>query len=241
MSFYSGPADYRNCSFLNHSWSWNPVTGGDQFGHKSLVLHADNSSGTSMSISTRPLQWACNNVPADCIFEKQITLDGNAVKVKATLINNRTSDHSVYHAYGQELPAMYSIGQFCTLTCYTGNQPFKRLPLQEWKNASGPNPWYPGHITCTEGWAAFIDPSTGFGMALFRPRGEMTFLAGFTGKLCQGGATDDPAGYIASVERLAIAWNEVYTYEFALVLGNINDIRSKIYQMRQDMEGDLRV
>lgn len=93
-----------------------------------------------------------------------------------------------------------------------------------------PNTTRPGHITCTENWAAFVDPQTTFGMALFRPDCPM-FYTGYSGKKGTGGPHDPQTGYIAgATPGIDLQWNSTFSFTFALVLGNLPDIRAFVYQ-----------
>ena len=41
-----------------------------------------------------------------------------------------------------------------------------------------------------------------------------------------GGTKDSATGYIAPLSNEALAWNASYTYRYALIMGNLPDIRS---------------
>ena len=41
-----------------------------------------------------------------------------------------------------------------------------------------------------------------------------------------GGTKDAATGYIAPLSNEALAWNASYTYRYALIMGNLPDIRS---------------
>lgn len=235
MSFYGGPDPYDGCSWSGGPWPWNPIGAGDQHGNTGHILSVGSVPGrpNSIHIITKPLQWACDNVACDCTFERKIWLDEDAVWVEATLHNDR-ADHTDYGAFDQELPATYTVGTLDTLACYTGGAPFTNAPLQTWPDASGP-PWKPGAITCTENWAAFYNPSTTFGMGLFRPDCDR-FLTGFAGKHGTGGPnTEGSTGYIAGLGHMDLRWNENFTYKFALVLGNLDTIRSYVYRFKSNV------
>eukprot|EP01090_Pellita_catalonica_P005688 TRINITY_DN15926_c0_g1_i1.p1 TRINITY_DN15926_c0_g1~~TRINITY_DN15926_c0_g1_i1.p1 ORF type:complete len:267 (+),score=17.22 TRINITY_DN15926_c0_g1_i1:53-802(+) len=228
-SFYSGPRPYNSCHWSGQPWPWNPIGGGDAFGHSASILSL-NKTDTQLRIHTRPLQWACDNVPCECEFKRAITLDQDAAWVNASLINYRT-DKSNFGLYGQEMPAAYTIGQLALLACYTGDKPWKNEPLTFWSNTTGP-PWYPGKVKCTENWIAFLDGSTKFGMALYTP-GLSSFLTGFFGVHGKGGPLDESTGYLAGFQMREILWNSLLSYEFALVLGDLPTIRSYIYTHRK--------
>ena len=145
LSFYAGPTPF--CASWNGSpWPWNPIGAGDNHGNKGKILSLE-STNTSFHIITRPLQWPCNNVQCNCTFERFITLNGQRADVKAILHNNRT-DHKDYGKYGQELPAVYSIGKLYQLWTYNGSTPWTKAPLVRY--STSPNtPWHPGAFPAT--------------------------------------------------------------------------------------------
>lgn len=228
LSFYGGPNGYDGCKYNNQEWPWNPIGSGDINGHSSTILNLTHTP-TWAYVLSRPLQWACDNVPCDCHFEKTISLRGNAVWVRATISNNR-ADKTNYGLYDQELPATYANGMFCDLYSYTGSTPWTNAPLTKFQSPSGP-PWHPGKFTASENWAAFVDQENQFGMGVYNAN-QTTFLGGYAGNngQCSGSTYDDATGYIAPVGQLDLAWDETYTYEFALVVGYLKDIRTWVYQ-----------
>jgi hypothetical protein len=110
QSYYAGPDPYLGARWSGNPWPWNPISSGDAFGHPSKVLDI-NSTATSIYVKAQPLQWALENTPCECTFETKIMLEGNGAFVRNRLVNFR-GDHSNYGAYNQELPALYTIGQF---------------------------------------------------------------------------------------------------------------------------------
>ena len=120
-SFYSGPNPFNpagKCSEpggWGQPWPWNPIGSGDVYLHAAPIINVtiapDNTSATAW---TRPLQWACDNVPCDCLFEQEIRLNGAAVEVTLTMHTAR-ADTTPYPAQTQELPAVYVTGDYCHL------------------------------------------------------------------------------------------------------------------------------
>ena len=187
-------------------------------------------TNTSFHIITQPLQWPCNNVKCECLFERFITLNGQRADVTAILHNNR-SDHKDYGKFGQELPAVYSIGTLYKLYTYNGSDPWNNKPVVQYSTA--PNvPWHPGAFPATENWAALInDENWGMGVANFD---TTTFLGGFAGTPNQGGATDSNTGYIAPNMKLDLTYDITYKYNFTLILGYLDDIRKIVYNMHDE-------
>src|SRR5579871_5558510 len=80
QSYYSGPKPFGDLHPDWKDWSWNPVSAGDVYGTASKIVETKND-GRTLYVKSIPLQWALNNVPADCTFETWMTLDGHTVQV----------------------------------------------------------------------------------------------------------------------------------------------------------------
>eukprot|EP01006_Ploeotia_vitrea_P007984 TRINITY_DN18765_c0_g1_i1.p1 TRINITY_DN18765_c0_g1~~TRINITY_DN18765_c0_g1_i1.p1 ORF type:complete len:306 (-),score=24.81 TRINITY_DN18765_c0_g1_i1:57-974(-) len=234
MSFYAGPHFYNpgnkcNRLFNGAEWPWNPISAGDIRGHHSKILSLKQPSPTTLNVVTRPLQWACDYVPCDCLFEFKLELNGTGVHVKAILTNNRT-DHTNYGPYGQELPATYTNGWLYRLFTYNGSAPWTKAPVVEYSTAPHV-PWHPGSFPVTEHWAAMMDKEASYGMGVINTKATH-FLGGFAGTPGSGGPHDNPTGYIAPTWRQALPWNIVFEYDFFLVLGNMDTIRAYAYEVQ---------
>lgn len=238
LSFYSGPdpyqADGQTCHWSGHSWPWNPIGAGDAFGHHGTLLSMDPGANSSqVTVTTRPLQWACDNIPCECTFVREITLwEGVPVAhVRATLVNNR-SDHTDYGPFGQELPAVYTIGSMSKLFTYTGSKPFTNDTLTDIPLPGGQPPWNPGRTSVTESWAAFVNPLTGQAMGVVQPS-TTEFLLGFAGTPSPtAGPLDSSTGYMAPYADIPLPWNATFTYDFYLVLGTLQEVRDTAYSIQ---------
>lgn len=244
MSFYANPAVYNPptaeypdgaCDhlFMNTTWPWNPIGAGDIDGNHGAILSVSQPTPHSLHIVSRPLQWACHNVPCECTFEQTVTLDGTpsgtGVKVTATLHSART-DTFTPAPRSQELPAVYSIGSLYHLVTYNGSSPWSGAPTVEY--ATDPlhsPPWHPGFFPATEHWAALLNDG-GWGMGVVNAN-VSNFLGGFSGAPGAGGPHDNPTGYIAPVDTAALGPKDSYEYEFHLVLGDLATIRSYAEQV----------
>ena len=136
-SFYSGPAVFDpdgKCSEpggWGRPWGYNPIGAGDVYHHPAPVLNYSIAPDlTSASVWTLPLQWACDNVPCDCVFEQHISLVGAAAEVNITMHTARV-DKTFYPGQTQELPAVYVTGDYCHLFTYNGTAPWTGAPLAE--------------------------------------------------------------------------------------------------------------
>lgn len=217
QSYYSGPQPFGEAHPNWKNWPWNPIGSGDVHGHPSRMLEHSND-GQTLYVKARPMQWALNNVPGDCSFETWIRLEGDAALIRCRLTNHR-DDKTQYPAANQELPAVYTIGKLHRLFTYDGLEPFTGGELRRIEN-SGP-PW--ASWKATENWAALVNDH-GWGVGVVHP-GIYSFIGGFHGKPGRGGPKDNPTGYIAPVRREILDHNIVYEYEYALVLGTLEEIR----------------
>jgi hypothetical protein len=213
QAYYAGPDDYGNPRPPWTGFPWNPIGAGDRYDNAATVL-AHLNDGTTIYTKTAPLQWALDNVPAECVIEQWIALDGAVVHVRNRLTNNR-SDRTPYRAYDQELPAVYTNVPYRHVLTYDGDAPYTNGPLSE---HTGPPPAW-SRFTATEQWAALVDDS-GFGLGVFNANATQ-FLGGFS-----DGAGDAATGYVAPIRMETLEWNTVYEYEYALILGTVGEIRA---------------
>ena len=238
LSFYSGPDNYEpspgshacNTTWHHGAWPWNPIGAGDVTGNTGQILDVQvDDNNNSMYIKSKPLQWACDNVPCECVFEKWITLSGTTAVVKASLTNSR-SDMTFYGGRDQELPAVYTTGYLHRLFTYSDTEPFTKSPAKELP--TGPNS--PNAFLATEHWAAMVD-NDGWGLGVYQP--EATEMLGrfFGDHPGKGGPTDDATGYIAPINQEILDWNIVYNFSFYLILGDLDTIRNKVYDLNQKL------
>ena len=204
----------------------NPIGAGDVAGNSGAILDVANTS-SFIFVRSRPLQWACDNVPCECEFMTNVTLapGANAVTVHAVLANAR-ADFTDYGAKSQELPALYGIGDLHYLKTYRGGAPWTHAAVETLSTPAPQPPWAPGAIDITEGWAAFVDGAdAGFGF--FSPQFGVA-LAGFHGPP-GGNASDDSCGYYAPTAAIDLTHNTTFSYDFSLVVGSTADVRAFAY------------
>ena len=228
QSYYSGPKPFGQAHPAWKDWPWNPVSGGDVYGHSSKVIDQRND-GRRLYVKTIPQQWALNNVPAECTFESWITLSGRTVAVRNRLTNSR-QDKTQYAALDQELPALYTIGALHRLVTYDGDKPFSDAPPKVIPNRPAKNgPQWTG-FQSTEHWAAQLDEND-WGLGVCHP-GVIRWTGGFYGQGGAGRTADDATGYIAPVRREILDHNIVYEYHYTLILDTLDNIRQYAYAQR---------
>ena len=195
QSYYGGPQPFIPPGAVQHpnyaGWPWNPVQAGDVYGYTPQLL-AYSNDGTTLYVKCIPKQWALLNVTSECTMESWITLEDTRVNIQHRLTNTR-SDTTQYGAFGQELPAIYTVGTLCNLYTYTGTQPFTGGAVTKIENSGPPSPW--AQWTATENWASLINGAN-WGLGVFNP-GIYYFTGGFAGDPGTGGPADGNTGYIA--------------------------------------------
>jgi len=230
MSFFAHPVPYiEKGQKPKKHWEnigWNPIQAGDDYGNGSKVVEFKKKE-TSLYVKCIPMQWPLNNVPGECTYECWIELKGNTAQVRARL-NNARSDKNKYIGRHQELPAVYSNGEYYRLITYRGDKPFtgdkaNRIP----KKTGGGFPWE--YWLATENWAALVNDKD-WGLGIYKPDNYL-FIGGFAGKEGRGGTHDSPTGYIAPLHTEILDHNITYDYNYALILGSLSDIRG--YAVKQ--------
>jgi hypothetical protein len=231
MSHYSGPVPFTpNGKKPAPQWAglgWNPVQAGDHFKNPSKVL-VHRNDGKTLYIKCVPMQYALNNVPAECTFECWITLQGSAAQIRSRMVVNRP-DTMQYPARNQELPAVYTIGSLYKLMSYTGDKPFAKEALSRiQKPETQKNFWPWQHYRATENWAAMVNDQD-WGLGIWEP-GCTSFVGGFYGQQGKGGTKDDSTGYISPTQDEIIDHNIAYEYRYVLIVGTLQEIREHVYK-----------
>ncbi len=235
MSFYSGPQPFApGGKEPREVWAglgWNPIQSGDCFDHRSRVIHHEND-GTSLVVRCVPMHWPLENEPAHCTFESRIELEGNTVRARCTLVNDRP-DPTQYVARSQELPAVYTNGFLHRLVTYDGERPFTGDEVtrieKRWTSAedlASGSPWASWYAT--EGWAALLNDD-GWGLGIWTP-GTLHYTGGFFGEPGSGGPADPPTGYMSPLHREVLDANIRYEYRYVLILGTLEQIRGHVYE-----------
>jgi len=171
-SLYDGGASYDACAGCTGTFGWNPVLGGDRYGHGSPVL-GQNLALTSLYTRATPLQWYPDHfgggpgtgIPSDATFEQTVNVVSGAplaFKVHFKLTHDGTDYH--YNA-GQEFPAVYVNSIYTTLAYYSGMSPWTGGALT--KTPAPPSSAAIDNYA-SEQWAALVD-SNNQGLAVFVP------------------------------------------------------------------------
>ena len=235
LSFYSGPVPFHpEGTEMGVHWThtgWNPIQTGDCFFNRSKVLDY-KIEGNTMYVKCIPMQWALNNVPGECEFELWYTLDGKTVNATATL-NNHRSDTTQYFACGQELPAVYTNGEFYRIVSYVGEHPGTNGKLTEIVSKNtGTRHWPSEFMIYPENWVALIDDND-YGLGVYSPHtcGAVGGFAGGVDKMGFGGAKDFQTATVSPTTSVILDHNIKYTFYYSLIVGDVNEIRKTALEL----------
>ena len=233
QSYYAGKSVDRKSEGQSPSWSpwaWNPIQVGDAYRNRAKILDFQKS-GNSLYVRCIPMLWDMNNKPAEAEMEQWTTLSGNVLTVRNRLTCHRTDN--IYEEGildDQELPAVYPISALKNLYTYFGSTPFTNAPLSNPVTVFLSSGFWGRYIndTVTENWMAYVDDNK-WGLGVYNPICT-NFIAGMAGQP-GGEATSGATSYIAPVRKEVLNKNSVYEYEYYLIVGTVDEIRSKIYQL----------
>lgn len=238
QSYYAGQRVDRRSEGQGYVWSpwnWNPIQVGDYRRNRAQILEA-TIQGNTTYVKCVPMQWDMNNHPAEAIMEQWTTLEGNTIHVRNKITCQRTDD-----IYGegvecdQEIPAVYPISKLKNLYTYNGEAPFTGDALSQLKvveltmNQDGGGTWG-RYNDISEQWMAFVNDDN-WGIGVYSPTATM-FLAGRSDSNTNGTATSGSTSYISPVRREALMKNSVMEYEYYLVIDQLDNIRSRIYEIK---------
>ena len=233
MSFYSGPVPFVPNGLQPHpAWralGWNPVQSGDWAGNASKVLEHRNT-GSELYTRVVPMQWPLEGVQSECEMESWIRLEARSIHVRCR-VTNRRADRVFYPAKHQELPAVYTNGEFRRVVTYTGDRPFTGGALNEWLDP-GP-PWKT--FCATERWAALVD-SKNWGLGIWQPATTYWKQGEVPGEGGRQGPRDNATGYLAPVALEHMDHNITYEYECRLVPGSVDEIRALVREWERGRE-----
>ena len=231
QSYYAGKRLDRKADGQSPNWSpwsWNPIQVGDAYRNRAQILSFQKNKN-ELYVKCIPMLWDMNNRPAEAEMEQWTRLEGNVLKVR-----NRLTCHRTDTLYGegilsdQELPAVYPVSALNNLYTYTGSLPFttdKMNQLEVIKLSSG---FWGRYKNVSEHWMAFVDDNL-WGMGIYNPKctNFLAGMAGFPGKEADDGSTS----YIAPVKKEVLNMNSVYEYEYYIIIGTIEEIRGKVYEL----------
>ncbi|QHV93594.1 hypothetical protein [Spirosoma endbachense] len=217
---------------------YNPVQGGSIAGDYSPILGYGRTD-KMLYCKTRGMHWGLSNEPGDYIVEQWIRLEGNVVKRHVRITGSRPDQTKYADSRQQELPCTYTSSMYYQFYVVQGD-PYTNAPLVNVNaipNIGGSgksfNQYnYQGHmgpydISASEPWIVAVRPNTNRGLALHTPYSN-EFKAGLFDSPGIGPPESINAGYIANTVNMILDPNGVYEFDFNVVVGTLDEIRSTI-------------
>lgn len=238
MSFYAPPVPYKpEGAEMAECWrfiGWNPIQSGDYYRNRSRVLEY-RCENNEIYVKCIPMHWPLNNYPGECTFEVWYRLDGYCVNVTSK-INMDRPDMTQYPARHQEQPAVYTNGEWYKGVSYVGKKPFTNGELTELVTKENGLGWPWLNFAPTENWSALVD-DTNYGLGIYIGSTNFSKIGFFGEKGC-GGPRDDQTGYIAPLGCEILDHNISYSYDYSLIVGQLDFIRQTAYDL--DKNADRR-
>ncbi len=230
QSFY-GPMDiegYKNGVFMGNTWRYNPVQGGDQYGHTSKLVFLEQTKDT-IRVVCRPLDWAQKKKPTQTYYTSVYRLTEDGLEVENTAIDFLLTP---WTPCSQELPAFYTLSALSTFTFYDGDAPWTDGELRVEKELEfwAGKPAFALKKGNTENWSSWTDEN-GYGIGLYSPVAE-SLLAGGYRYNGTNEAEDDPTNYVAPLAEMLLTFDEPFTYRYYLTAGTVDEIRATFKKLR---------
>lgn len=222
ISLFGGPLDFSRSG--HPVWAglgWNPIQAGDTYNNPGEVVDFQKQPD-ELYVKTIPKLFALPNVSGEATIEHWVRLSGNVVKVHVRLVINR-ADKRQFDARTQEFPCLYLNAPYNNVYAYQGNNPYgngnmtKLTPPMEMEYLR----------PVTEPWIAATN-NEGFGVGLFVPY-NYQWTKAFFGDELKGDEFSGNSTYIANTRFEILDHNLTHEWDYELIVGNINDIRSHVY------------
>lgn len=238
QSYYAGQSVNRQAEGQSDFWSpwpWNPIQVGDYKRNRARILEKWQR-GKRTYVRCVPMLWDMDNCPAEAEMEQWTELKDNVVYVRCRLTCHRTDT-----VYGdvpenqQEIPAVYPISSLNHLYAYRGEHPFTSEPVdtivvEELRFGQDGHGWG-NYDDISEQWMAFMGDD-GWGMGVYSPSATQ-FLAGRFQSSRSGEADGDATSYIAPIRKQYMPKLCTVEYEYYLLFGTIDEIRSAVYELKR--------
>ena len=240
QSYYAGNPLNRQADGQSKNWSpwaWNPIQVGDAFGNRAEILDYEQQDDT-LYVKCTPMLWDMNNEPAEAIMEQWLILKNNILEVHNRLTCFRTD--TIYNENimrDQELPAVYPISALKNLYYYGGVESFTNDTLSNPSVVNLSSGFWGRYYGVSEHWMAFVDDDMN-GMGVYNSQCNY-FLAGMAGEPGYE-SRDGSTSYIAPVKQEALSKNSVYDYTYYIIVGSVEEIRAKVYELNEGSEDPLQ-
>jgi|GEM_PF-522138 len=236
IGIYAGPVPFKPPGVeIFPAWSgigWNPIQAGDFYNNVSRILAYEKRENL-IYVKTLPKFWPLRNYDGEAIIEHWIRLSGNVVKVHARVTLAR-ADKKQYVARDQEFPCLYLNSIYKRSWKYSGTAPFTNADKQ-----LKVGPFEMVNVRASEPWVA-LTRDDDFGVGLYTPKNQF-FREAFFGDEFSNNEFGSSASYITASPFAVLDHNSVTDFDYELIVGHINDIRSHVYaQPRPDAGPNYR-
>ncbi|MCF7954477.1 MAG: hypothetical protein K9M75_01620, partial [Phycisphaerae bacterium] len=132
----------------------------------------------------------------------------------------------------QELPAVYAIRDMSKMVYYDGDKPWTNGQLSTLKY--GPkDTWIWAKRKPTEPWAACVYPDKNIGFAVYSPQcAGTTWNMGHVGK-AKGTEYSSATMHFAPLAKWELGHKTMKKYTYWIIIGELKDIRSKVYKLHK--------
>lgn len=236
-ALYDGAEQYETYCGKDEHWGWDPVLGGDCYGHGSPILSTHLTDATIYT-KARPLQWAPSEfgggpnkpIPTDMAFAQLVsTAPGAPLAFQIHLKLTQRGKGQYYNA-AQELPAVYTDTQFNTLIFYAGTKPWTSGKTTA-KKANGPCPKkHAGLFYSSELWESYVN-SAGDGLTLYVP-GQYPYIRC---PIAFPGSGSNATNYFSALAPFTVSPKSSFEGDIFLIPGPYRVARQIIYELHKNL------
>ena len=225
---------------FNTAWKYNPVQGGDQYGHGGKLIDF-RITGNSIYVKSQPCDWAREAARLPFYTENTYTLEDDHIRV-----DNRAVDFSGFeHTYeSQELPAVYLVSYLDTFACYNGEEPWTGGELSVYPDLDfwGPRGTQIAYFkeSNTETWCAWYSSDDDFGLGLYVPNVDSLGGGRYEENVRSKSDTDSSTSQVSPGNIFKMISYEPIEFSYLLATGSVEEIRG-VFTENKDfaVNGDL--
>lgn len=205
-------------------WRWNPVQAGNYLNVPSKIKAWTNQKKNCFTSFTTPRHWVTGDVLDEVQLKQDVCLQGDVIRITFKMTYSGTVSHL---RIDQELPAIYMWKGISRLVLYDGDNPWRNDELTIVDPPISVDV-IPGQSYARENWAAYVSKEHGWGMGVLFPHtNKISYY------LVSSSANGPEAcAYLAPIVALEITPGLQVEYDVFIVTGKIEEIREKIYGLK---------
>ena len=239
QSFYGtrSNGEYVTGKYNGNDWPYNPVQAGDHADNGPRLIDVEVGKDY-IYVVCQSLDWAKENSLTFVYYENRYTLKEDHV-----LVDNVATDYSGWeHLQGsQEIPAVYLISYFDTLSYYNGVNPWTYdkegltyiSDLGTWGDTTG---YYHFYKENSEIWASWITPEDNFAFGIFCPNTDRLIAI----RHRYDGSKDPMANatsYVAPSSSIYMQAYKPIVYSYILATGTPEGVR-EVFTANKDFSAN---